>query len=144
MHVNFMTLPLPSTIENPCPQFNRRSMPGCREEDFQIKNAVSLYDSCGLASAQEPSTLGGHEIFYNFFYNFGRPASLVIIGNVKTGRESSSANLFSSAVGRGWRWCSRLEVRGKRKFGCSNPSRDRPKSLKQVVTAPLPNAWHQV
>ena len=31
----------------------------------------------------------------------------------------------------------------KRKVGCSNPSRDRPKSLKQVVTAPLPNAWHQ-
>ena len=25
---------------------------------------------------------------------------------------------------------------------CSNPSRDRPKSVKQVVTAPLPNAWH--
>ena len=30
----------------------------------------------------------------------------------------------------------------KRKFGCSNPSRERPKSLKQVVTAPLPNAQH--
>ena len=24
------------------------------------------------------------------------------------------------------------------------PSRDRPRSLKQVVTAPLPNAWQQV
>ena len=32
----------------------------------------------------------------------------------------------------------------KRKVGCSNPRRDRPKSLKQVVTAPLPNAQHQV
>ena len=31
----------------------------------------------------------------------------------------------------------------KRKVGCSNPSRERPKSLKQVMTAPLPNAWHQ-
>ena len=30
----------------------------------------------------------------------------------------------------------------KRKVGCSNPSRERPKSLKQVMTAPLPNAWH--
>ena len=30
----------------------------------------------------------------------------------------------------------------KRKVGCSNPSRDRPKSLKQVVTAPLPNTHH--
>ena len=32
----------------------------------------------------------------------------------------------------------------KRKVGCSNPSWDRPKSLKQVVTAPLPNARHYV
>ena len=32
----------------------------------------------------------------------------------------------------------------KRKFGCSNPSRERPKSLKQVVTAPLSNARHLV
>ena len=30
----------------------------------------------------------------------------------------------------------------KRKVGCSNPSRDRPKSLKQVVTTPLPVARH--
>ena len=31
-----------------------------------------------------------------------------------------------------------------RKVGCSNPGRDRPKSLTQVVTVPLPNARHQV
>ena len=31
----------------------------------------------------------------------------------------------------------------KRKVGCSNPSRDRPKSLEQVVAAPLPNAPHR-
>ena len=30
------------------------------------------------------------------------------------------------------------------KVGCSNPSRDRPKSYKQVVTAPLPNARQYV
>ena len=30
----------------------------------------------------------------------------------------------------------------KRKIGCSNPSRDRPKLRKQVVTAPLPKARH--
>ena len=30
----------------------------------------------------------------------------------------------------------------QQKVGCSNPSRDRSKLLKQVVTAPLPNAWH--
>ena len=29
----------------------------------------------------------------------------------------------------------------KRKVGCSNPSRDRPKSLTQVVTAPMPNVY---
>ena len=33
---------------------------------------------------------------------------------------------------------------GKRKVGCSNPSCDRPKSLKQVVTDPMPNARHWV
>ena len=27
---------------------------------------------------------------------------------------------------------------------CSNPSRDKPKSLKQIVTAPLPNTRHKV
>ena len=32
----------------------------------------------------------------------------------------------------------------KRKVGCSNPSRDIPKSLKQAVTAPLPSAGHLV
>ena len=32
----------------------------------------------------------------------------------------------------------------KRKVGCSNPSSDRSKSLKQVVTAPLQNAQHEV
>ena len=31
-----------------------------------------------------------------------------------------------------------------RKVVCSNPSRDRPKSLKQVVTSPTPNARHYV
>ena len=31
-----------------------------------------------------------------------------------------------------------------RKVGCSNPGRDRPKSLTQVVTVPLPNARQQV
>ena len=30
----------------------------------------------------------------------------------------------------------------KRKVGFSNASRDKPKSLKQVVTAPLSNDWH--
>ena len=30
----------------------------------------------------------------------------------------------------------------KRKVWCSNPSRGRPKSLKQVATAQMPNAWH--
>ena len=30
----------------------------------------------------------------------------------------------------------------KRKVECSNPRRDKLKSLKQVVTAPLPNARH--
>ena len=36
---------------------------------------------------------------------------------------------------------SRLERSShKRKVGCSNPSRDGPKSLKQVVTVPLLNA----
>ena len=32
----------------------------------------------------------------------------------------------------------------KRKVGCSNSNRDRPKSLKQVVTTPLTNARHKV
>ena len=38
-------------------------------------------------------------------------------------------------------WRSKLE-RSPRKwrFGCSSPSRDRPKSLKQVGPVPLPNA----
>ena len=41
------------------------------------------------------------------------------------------------------RWRSGLEHSPrKRKVGCSNPSRHRPKSLKQEVTAPLPNARH--
>ena len=47
----------------------------------------------------------------------------------------SLQNLMTAAVSR---W-----VRGSpfmRKVGCLNPSRDIPKSLKQVVTAPLPNA----
>ena len=39
------------------------------------------------------------------------------------------------------RWCSRSErLSCKRKVGCTNPSLDRPKSLIQVVTAPLPTA----
>ena len=38
------------------------------------------------------------------------------------------------------RWRSGLE----RKTGCSNPIRERPKSLKQVVRAPLPNAQQYV
>ena len=43
------------------------------------------------------------------------------------------------------RWRSRLERSPrKRKFGCSNPSRDRPKSQNQVVTAALPNARQYV
>ena len=29
----------------------------------------------------------------------------------------------------------------KRKVGCSNPSRDRPESLNQVLLTPLPSAW---
>ena len=38
-----------------------------------------------------------------------------------------------------WQWRSVYSVRPpKGKVGCSNPSRDRPKSYKQVVTAPLP------
>ena len=38
---------------------------------------------------------------------------------------------------------SRIErLPRKRKVGFSNPNRDRPKLLKQVVTAPLPNARH--
>ena len=42
------------------------------------------------------------------------------------------------------RWRSGLERSPrKRKVGCSNPNRDRPKSLKQVMTAKLPNARHQ-
>ena len=32
----------------------------------------------------------------------------------------------------------------KRKVGCSKPGHDKPKSLKQVVTVPLPNARHRV
>ena len=32
----------------------------------------------------------------------------------------------------------------KQEVECSNPSRDRPKSLKQAVTVPLPNARHEV
>ena len=32
----------------------------------------------------------------------------------------------------------------KRKVVCSNPRRDKPKSLKQIVTAPLPNTRHKV
>ena len=39
------------------------------------------------------------------------------------------------------------QVRGlasKRKVECSNPSRDSPRSLKQVVTTPLPNARDKV
>ena len=44
---------------------------------------------------------------------------------------------------RSLRWRSELEWSPrKRKVGCSNPSRDRTKSLKQIVTAPLPNARH--
>ena len=40
-----------------------------------------------------------------------------------------------------WLWRSRLERwSSKRKVGCSNPSRDEPKSLKQAMTAPLQNA----
>ena len=42
-------------------------------------------------------------------------------------------------------WRSGLERSPrKRKFGCSNPSRDRPKSLNRKVTAPLPNARNWV
>ena len=55
-------------------------------------------------------------------------------------------NLFK-ILHRGWprRWRSGLERSPrKRKVGCSNPGRKRPKSLKQIVTAPLPNARHQV
>ena len=41
--------------------------------------------------------------------------------------------------------CSRLKCSPcMRKFGYWNPSRERPKSLKQVVAAPLPNARQQV
>ena len=43
-------------------------------------------------------------------------------------------------INRPWRWRSGLE----RKVRCSNPSSDRPRSLKQVVTAPLLNARQQV
>ena len=32
----------------------------------------------------------------------------------------------------------------KRKVGCSNPSRNRPKSLTQAVTGPLLKAWQLV
>ena len=43
------------------------------------------------------------------------------------------------------RWRSGLERSPlKRKVGCSNPSFNRPKSLKQVVTAPLTNTRHSV
>ena len=43
------------------------------------------------------------------------------------------------------RWRSPLERAPRmRKFGCSNPSHGRPKSEKQVVTAPLLNARQQV
>ena len=39
------------------------------------------------------------------------------------------------------RWRSGLKRSPRKwKFGCSNPSRDSPKSEKQAVTAPLPNA----
>ena len=39
------------------------------------------------------------------------------------------------------RWRSRLgRSPRKREIGCSNPSRDISKSLKQVMTSPLPNA----
>ena len=43
------------------------------------------------------------------------------------------------------RWCSGLERwPRKQKVGCSNPSRNRPKSYRQVVTALLLNARQQV
>ena len=43
------------------------------------------------------------------------------------------------------RWRSLLErLLRKRKVGCSNPSRYRPKSLKQVATGPLPNVRQKV
>ena len=41
------------------------------------------------------------------------------------------------------RWWSGLERSPrKRKVGCSNPCRNRPNSLREVVTVPQPNAWH--
>ena len=43
------------------------------------------------------------------------------------------------------RWRSGLDRSHRmRKVGCSNPNRDRPKSLKQVVTAPLLNVRQKV
>ena len=51
--------------------------------------------------------------------------------------------MYLNRHSRGAWWRSGLECSPcKRKVGCSNPSRDRPiKLLKQVVTAPPPNAW---
>ena len=49
---------------------------------------------------------------------------------------SFTADYFTSAVAQWVRAFPR-----KRKVRCANPSRNRPKSLKQVATAPLPNAW---
>ena len=55
-----------------------------------------------------------------------------------------SAQLILPIQGQRW-WRSGLERwPRKRKVGCSNLSRDRPKSLKQLVTAPLPNARQKV
>ena len=46
---------------------------------------------------------------------------------------------------RGERWCSQIErLLCKNNPGCSNPGRDMPKSLKQVVTTPRLNTWQQV
>ena len=48
--------------------------------------------------------------------------------------------LFVPNTAKPRRWRSGLERSPrKRKIGCSNPSSDKPKSFKQVVTAPLPN-----
>ena len=64
-----------------------------------------------------------------------------VISNTGKATDGPPFTLFTiQYIHRGDGWRSRLECLTRlRKVECSNPSRDRPNSLKQVVTAPLLN-----
>ena len=86
--------------------------------EMVIRSSSSFSESCNISANDQPKQ---HTIMQ--LIKISRPSSTALPRRWRRGSERSAC---------------------KHMVGSSNPSSNRPESLKQVVTAPLPNARHWV